>query len=353
MYNRHRHPSTEDSSSGQSRSTSRSGYHQQRSGWTVTTHIPPETLSTAGGGVDTGDMTCRDRTQEFLSTIKSMQSRQGNGVAANKLNGKPQQYTDFMRIAKKIGKDLSNTFSKLEKLTLLAKRKSLFDDKSVEIQELTYIIKQDINSLNKQISQLQQHVKGSSQNGRHMKSHSNTVVLSLQSRLANMSNSFKNVLEVRTQNLKEQKSRREQFSSSQTPSSARSSSVLDEQQSNGHMTIDMGGLDGGPRHRGQQSMQMVEQQDNYIKNREETMHNIESTIVELSGIFQQLAHMVKEQEEQVQRIDGNVDDTVANVEAAHGELLKYFQSVTSNRWLMIKVFLVLIVFFIVFVVFVA
>ncbi|XP_041467934.1 syntaxin-5-like [Lytechinus variegatus] len=351
MYNRRRHPSTEENIGESSRFSGSSGYHQ-RSGWTVTTHIPPETLSTAGG-VDTGDMTCRDRTQEFLSTIKSMQSRQGNGVTANKLNGKPQQYTDFMRIAKKIGKDLSNTFSKLEKLTLLAKRKSLFDDKSVEIQELTYIIKQDINSLNKQISKLQQHVKGSSQNGRHMQSHSNTVVLSLQSRLANMSNSFKNVLEVRTQNLKEQKSRREQFSSSNTPSSARSSSVLDEQQSNGHMTIDMGGLD-GPRHRGQQqSMQMVEQQDNYIKNREETMHNIESTIVELSGIFQQLAHMVKEQEEQVQRIDGNVDDTVANVEAAHSELLKYFQSVTSNRWLMIKVFLVLIVFFIVFVVFVA
>ena len=37
----------------------------------------------------------------------------------------------------------------------VAKRKSLFDDKSVEIQELTYIIKQDINSLNKQIGQLQ------------------------------------------------------------------------------------------------------------------------------------------------------------------------------------------------------
>ena len=37
----------------------------------------------------------------------------------------------------------------------MAKRKSLFDDKSVEIQELTYIIKQDINSLNKQIGQLQ------------------------------------------------------------------------------------------------------------------------------------------------------------------------------------------------------
>lgn len=115
------------------------------------------------------------------------------------------------------------------------------------------------------------------------------------------------------------------------------------------------------------------------------MQNIESTIVELGSIFQQLAHMVKEQEETIQRsakhiyrtrykttnskcvkswiycdyclltirIDGNVEDTQLNVEMAHTEILKYFQSVSSNRWLMIKIFLVLIVFFIIFVVFLA
>lgn len=53
------------------------------------------------------------------------------------------------------------------------------------------------------------------------------------------------------------------------------------------------------------------------------------------------------------RIDANVEATELNVEAAHGELLKYFQSVTSNRWLIVKIFCVLIVFFIVFVVFMA
>ena len=37
----------------------------------------------------------------------------------------------------------------------MAKRKTIFDDKPVEIQELTYIIKQDIAHLNKQIGQLQ------------------------------------------------------------------------------------------------------------------------------------------------------------------------------------------------------
>ena len=51
------------------------------------------------------------------------------------------------------------------------------------------------------------------------------------------------------------------------------------------------------------------------------------------------------------RIDANVEETEANVESAHGELLKYFQSVTSNRWLIIKIFFVLIIFFIIFVVF--
>jgi syntaxin 5 len=115
----------------------------------------------------------------------------------------------------------------LEKLTILAKRKSLFDDKPVEIQELTYIIKQDIGSLNKDIAQLQQLTRAQRhQNGRHKQTHSNSVVVALQSKLASMSNDFKSVLEVRTENLKHQKSRREQFSSHTPVSSSMPSSAM-------------------------------------------------------------------------------------------------------------------------------
>ena len=74
--------------------------------------------------------------------------------------------------------------------------------------------------------------------------------------------------------------------------------LLQDEQSHSDVSIDMSAFD-GPRQRTQ--LQVVEEQENYIKSREETMHNIESTIVELSSIFQQLAHMVKEQEETVQR----------------------------------------------------
>ncbi|XP_018515850.1 syntaxin-5a isoform X2 [Lates calcarifer] len=329
-------------------------------------------------------MTCRDRTLEFQSACKSLQGRQ-NGVQPSKpALSALRQRSDFTVMAKRIGKDLSNTFAKLEKLTILAKRKSLFDDKAVEIEELTYIIKQDINSLNKQIAQLQDLVRSrGAPGGRHIQTHSNTIVVSLQSKLASMSNDFKSVLEVRTENLKQQRSRREQFSQppvsssplmannfrsrkkgAQEPHAAREprndyqgyttsnlkeSSVLmqDESRSMGDVAIDMDSQTNPLQ------LQLIDEQDSYIQSRADTMQNIESTIVELGSIFQQLAHMVKEQEETIQRIDANVEDTQLNVEAAHTEILKYFQSVSSNRWLMIKIFLVLIVFFIIFVVFFA
>jgi syntaxin 5 len=53
------------------------------------------------------------------------------------------------------------------------------------------------------------------------------------------------------------------------------------------------------------------------------------------------------------RIDANVQDAELNVEAAHNEIIKYFQTITSNRWLMIKIFAVLIFFFFFFVIFMA
>uniref|UniRef100_A0A671P252 Syntaxin-5 n=1 Tax=Sinocyclocheilus anshuiensis TaxID=1608454 RepID=A0A671P252_9TELE len=296
-------------------------------------------------------MTCRDRTLEFQSACKSLQGRQlQNGTHNKPAINALKQRSDFTLMAKRIGKDLSNTFAKLEKLTILAKRKSLFDDKAVEIEELTYIIKQDINSLNKQIAQLQDLVRSrSGQNGRHIQTHSNTIVVSLQSKLASMSNDFKSVLEVRTENLKQQRSRREHFSQAPVTASPllASNFSMSPLFLGGEVAIDMDSR-ANPL-----QLQLIDEQDSYIQSRSDTMQNIESTIVELGSIFQQLAHMVKEQEETIQRIDANVEDTQLNVEMAHTEILKYFQSVSSNRWLMIKIFLVLIIFFIIFVVFLA
>lgn len=94
----------------------------------------------------------------------------------------------------------------------MAKTKSLFDDQPAEIQELTYIIKGDLGSLNQQIAKLQEISKSQrrSTNGKHLLSHSSNMVLALQAKLANMSTDFKQILEVRTENMKQQKTRRDQ-----------------------------------------------------------------------------------------------------------------------------------------------
>ena len=66
-------------------------------------------------------------------------------------------------------------------------------------QELTYVIKQDIAKLNKQIAILQQYVRDQRENNKQADEHSSNVVVLLQSKLADTSMSFKDVLEIRTQ----------------------------------------------------------------------------------------------------------------------------------------------------------
>ena len=77
---------------------------------------------------------------------------------------------------------------------------------STRQQELTYIIKQDIANLNKQIASLQSYVKQRSAQGgskspeaKQVDEHNHNVVMMLQSKLADTSMAFKDVLEIRTQ----------------------------------------------------------------------------------------------------------------------------------------------------------
>lgn len=118
----------------------------------------------------------------------------------------------------------------------MVKRKALFDDRPVEIsvsdlspelisilvvghhskllpsnsffiflslQELTFVIKQDLSRLNGQILALQQHVRANAakanRSTRQMDEHSTNLVIILQSKLANTSMGFKEALEIRSE----------------------------------------------------------------------------------------------------------------------------------------------------------
>ncbi|WVY91465.1 hypothetical protein V8G54_036979 [Vigna mungo] len=114
-------------------------------------------------------------------------------------------------------------------------------------------------------------------------------------------------------------------------------------------------VDNTPTQQMEMSMvqQVVPRQENYTQSRSTALHNVESTITELSGIFSHLATMVAHQGELAIRIDDNMDESLANVEGAHSSLLRHLNRISSNRWLLIKIFAVLILFLLIFIFFVA
>ncbi|KAL6713450.1 Integral membrane protein SED5 [Lecanora helva] len=307
--------------------------------------------------------------------LNESQRRTTNGSPNGEIKGsKKGARSEFARRAAEIGRGITGTMEKLGRLAELAKRKTLFDDRPVEINELTYVIKQDLSSLNSQISSLQSLSKsqqsqtvrgGAEQEGEHNK---NVVVL-LQGKLASVGTTFKEVLEVRTKNLQASKSRTENFVSSvsahsqpplhpqqsasplyNTPTKSRTPQPGYQNSNHDILNLDPSSsgsalMQNGPQS-DQQLMMMEEAQptNSYINMRGEAIDMIERTINELGGVFGQLAAMVQEQGEQIQRIDANTEDVVDNVQGAQRELMKYWSRVSGNRWLVAKMFGVLMAF---------
>jgi len=296
-------------------------------------------------------MTFTDRTHEFNSVAESIRTKKPHSHTPP---SKQHQRSQFMFTASQIGKDISETSEKLKKLAKLAKKNSIFDNPTVEIEELTFIIKQDIQNLNRQITLLKEFSSKGSSNKQGV-THSKTVINYLNYKLADTTKGFKDILQVRTENLKSQQERRmifagaSQFGGPATPPpmhhahrsfAAENSAHLPESPSSGGGEVAIS-MPGG-----------VLLQQEHTSSRAAAVESIEKTLSELQGIFGDLVALVAEQGDMIQRLDASVDTTAIHVERGHSELLKYLYNISGNRGLIIKLFIVLIIFIILFVVFV-
>jgi len=463
-------------------------------------------------------MRVNNRTQEFHATVESMLSRNPFNETFGLMNRKKDE-TQFYKIAMGIGKENEGTKVKLKKLEELVHKNTMLDDKLPEITQMIQIIKMEISKMSTEISAFQQAFKDKKipyVMNRHALENANNIISSLQTKLLNTSNQFKDILELRTKIMREQKLRKEQYSStgsnvgsnpssvassphlfgskliskigsplsrSQSPapqdhhtaainspiksnSPARSNSpfsnpsdinpaansipmnsftpppqVIQQQQqqqqsqqpiqpiqpvqpiqqqppqtSNKLSSTNNNNLlnpfpisqpqyydrkpnqgiaysnsvnygsGGGPERRNvggggaknadellvisvdddddngkgksgsypyaQQQQQLYEPySQSYLDSRSSAIDSIESTIAELGQIYQNFTHILAGQRETVQRIDDNIMDVEMNVTGAQDYLMKYYKSISSNRWLIIKILFVVLIFFFIFVVF--
>lgn len=299
----------------------------------------------------------RNRTAEFAAVVDAARAaavprKKGtDGTPLLPLRPEAPPRSDFARLAAHVGKDIQQTSVKLAKLTKLAQRRSLFDDPTAEIQELTFVIKQDIGALNAKLGDLQ-HLRDAARRSTNKQAgdHSENVVDSLKGRLGATAEGFKNVLKMRTESLAAQQDRRSHFMGAN-----QSAAPAFMPASTGNVALDLGhgslGAGGGAGAGAQGgggaqhlSLMRAPQESSYQDARADAVRQVESTIVELGQIFNQLATMVSEQGELVERIDANVEDTATNIDAGQNQLMIYYNSISGNRALILKVFAVLLAF---------
>ncbi|CAN1173801.1 SYP31 [Linum perenne] len=336
----------------------------------------------------------RDRTAEFRSLTETLtkiggikrdrtQSQETDPFLPSKQNSSSLSYrSDFNKKASLIGLGVHEASLKVSRLAKLAKKSSMFDDPTVEIQELTVLIKNDITALNSALTDLQTLQRMEIADGNYSEDrvvHSTAVCDDLKNKLMGTTKELQDVLTARTENIKAHENRKQIFSANasrenpfvrpvkplvEPPPWSSSTNQFDPSQpsslpSNG---VQVGSqlrrrpaVDNAPSQQMEMAMlqEVVPRQDSLAQSRASALHNVESTISELGGIFTHLATMVAQQGELAIRIDDNMDESLSNVEGARSALLQHLNQISSNRWLLIKIFAIIIFFLMVFIFFVA
>lgn len=273
-----------------------------------------------------------DRTQEFVEAAE----RLGLPGIAGRTDPK-KHYSDadrqFNALAAEMGNTLHSTSLKLQELAKLARQSGIYNDKTAQIQELTFEIRKTISALNLKVDTLEKAGANVGGGGGHSKQHYVTVTEVLKTRLLDVTKEFKDILLLRTENLKRQDRRRNLYSFGGDSGTADADEGVYD-------------VEGGQR------VALVSRQgQSYAQSRAEAVENVQRVIGELASIFQRVATMITHQEEMIQRIDQDLDSSMTHIREGQSELLNFYNRISSNRSLIIKVFLMLMAFVLFFVFF--
>lgn len=289
-------------------------------------------------------MVAADRTNDFHSLV--LKHRKNNAISPLP---KQNQKSHFSLTAQQISKEICATHEKLEKLAKLASSTSLFDDPVLDIQELIYIVKKDIANLNKKLESAKSLSK--LEKNKQTLEHTDKVVMNLSNKLAHTTREFKNVLSTRAENYQKQQEFRKQFvgqSYSIEREKQKSMSTLYKPELEENNNNANGTNHSDSNH---QTSIMVDRKRFSHQSRLDAVQSIEETMVELNGIMQEISVMVSTQGEDLVRIDHNINETQKHVEKAQKELLTFLEGISSNRGLILKMLLILVVFIGIFFVF--
>ena len=279
-----------------------------------------------------------DRTADFIQCVEGCATTQLSTVK-KRVGEVPKTRTAFHSDASDIAKGIHRTSGILNKLTKLVRQQGLFDDSSDEINNLIFRVKQDLDELNSKCKTAQQFVDAGSRDKNQSASHNGNVVSQLKTDIIHATKDFKTVLDTRASKMKESQNRKEALTGKQTvfmrqhttnaAQSDQKSQPKFHSATNGQkdglqpmpvgtmtpynaqsMQTEYNNFDDQSGQPNQKLLFAPLKVGQYYETRETAINEVEKTITEFGLLFRQLATMIGQQQEMVERIDDDVESAV-------------------------------------------
>jgi len=266
-----------------------------------------------------------DRTAEFQGIIESLLSSSD----LPKDTSRPQWiqgHSSKLNIAAAgIGAQIEDAKVKVQELRKLATQKRVFADKTADVNHLIVNVTQDLQRLDPRVKELSIMAKTSCDGlNRTSQLHASNIIKNVNTRFCELTRDFQIALEAGRKSLEHKDQQRERLG--YIPRS--------------HETTGKECAINGDS--GQQVTSLTHR--SVSTSRLDAAQSVNRAIGEVAELFQRMAILVKSQDEMILGIEQDIDTTQGNLDQGNSELLKYYHGMSSNRALILKVFLIVIFF---------
>mmetsp|Transcript_5565 Transcript_5565/g.11311 ORF Transcript_5565/g.11311 Transcript_5565/m.11311 type:complete len:285 (+) Transcript_5565:77-931(+) len=280
-----------------------------------------------------------DRTTDFREILQIVSAKGGAPELSSNNDSVPQAQSELNAWSAEIANGIHQASLKVQELRRLARKKNIFEDRTPEVQELSYTMKQELDVLTRKMEVFEQKAKGMGAN-RNYQIHAANMAETLKMRLFQVSKDLQGALQDHMSASEQRADRRSLYSARQsTPANV---SALSQPP-----------MFGDPDDPEAGAVQAVAIQRAQSLGRAKVVQSIQRTIGEVAQTVQKMAVMVSAQEESIRRIEQDTEDALTSLDSAQVALLEHLRQLASNRGLILKVFLILILFAVFFVVFLA
>lgn len=281
-------------------------------------------------------------TYDLLDLVAKMPRRTGEAPAAEARKETPLFSGVFNAATSDVVKSVRRTRFKLERLSQLVRRSSLFEDATDEISGLIHSANEEVTQASTRFRAAKSELAKASEYARQKRdktaifNHVYAMEAATQTEIEETSRFFKALLRRRSETMRRMHERREVFGAAKNDDEDKKRPkrtrvpVFDDlpRPSSSSET---------PQVTSQAQMELLIPDQTYHTSRASATRDIEGQVQEIGSIFGKLTSLISQQEEQIERIEANVEDTDHNVSASADVLRDRLSSMSDTTTTAIKV----------------